>query len=98
MKFRTRWKKVKNVSIIGERFFDVGEYTLGYFTVKAAYKCKEFCKGATAPNGTHWFDKSMIIIKTDSGIEYKVPFVPWAKVYSAVGRKEFYEFYNENPW
>lgn len=33
MKKRTRWKRVYN-PIIGVRFFDAGEYSLGFFTIE----------------------------------------------------------------
>lgn len=98
MKLHTRWERVKGISIIGQRFFDAGEYGLGYFIVQKAYKCKEFCQSATAPDGSHWFDKRMIVVKTCEGIIYKIPFIPWAKVYTEDGSKSFADFYNENPW
>lgn len=96
-KMRTRLKKVKT-PIVGKRFFDGGEYGLGYFTVTAAYKFKEFCKGATTPNGSHWFDKGMIVVKTDNWTKYKIPFIPWAKVYTEDGEKSFSDCFNEHPW
>ena len=98
MKKYTRWKRVKRLNIIGARFFDAGEFGLGFFTIEKAYKCKEYCSCAIALDGTRWFDQQMIVVKTDSGIKYKLPFCPWLKIYSADGNKPLSEFYNEQPW
>ena len=96
-KTKTIWKRVYP-TIIGKRFFDGGEYGLGYFTVVKAYRCKEYCKCALSPNGTHWFDKTMILIKTDTGLKYKIPFCPWARVTNAETGKWWSEDFNKNPW
>lgn len=97
MKTRTRWKRVYP-NIIGKRFFDGGEYTLGFFTVLKAYKCKEYSKGAIALDNTHWFDKNMILIETDTGLRYKVPYCPWAKITDAQTGKWWDTYFNERPW
>lgn len=96
-KTKTMWKRVYP-TIIGKRFFDGGEYGLGYFTVVKAYRCKEYCKGALSQNGTHWFDKAMILVKTDTGLKYKIPFCPWVRVTSAETGKWWSEDFNKNPW
>lgn len=94
MKKRTRWKRVYN-PVIGVRFFDGGEYALGYFTIEKLWKCKTYSKGAIAADGSHWFDKEMMQIRTDSGLVYKMPFLPWMKVYDN-GGKSLADYYNEN--
>lgn len=97
MKQHTHWKR-KHPSIIGKRFFDAGEYGLGFFTVLKAWRCKEYSKNGVAPDDTHWFDKHMILIKTDSGLKYKIPYCPWAKVTDAKTGKWWDSYYNERPW
>ena len=97
MKLHTRWKR-KYPNIIGKRFFDGGEYGLGYFTVLKAWKCKVYNKAsAFAPDGARWFDKEMILIKTDTGLKYKVPFCPWKKITDEDG-KLWSKYFNEKPW
>jgi len=96
MKNRTRWKRVYP-NIIGKRFFDEGEYGLGFFTVLKAWKCKKYSKSAYALNGTQWFDEYMILIKTNAGIKYKIPFCSWLNVYDRNGIK-WSKLFNENPW
>ncbi len=97
MKNRTKWKRVYP-NIIGKRFFDGGKYGLEFFTVLKAWKCKTYSKNALAPDGTQWFDERMILIKTDNGIKYKIPFCPWLDVYDAKGKINWGELFNENPW
>ena len=97
MKLHTRWKRVYP-NIIGERFFDGGDYGLGYFTILKAWKCKEYSKGAIAPDDTHWFNKAMVLIETDTGLKYKVPFFPWATVTEVSSQKKMSEYFNECPW
>ena len=96
-KSRTRWKRVK-VPICGQRFFDAGNYCLGFFTVLRAYKCEEYCKFALTPDHSHWFQKRMLVIKTDTGLKYKVPFFPWADVTTADGKDTMSELFNKHPW
>ena len=95
MKNKTRWKRVYP-NIIGKRFFDAGEYGLGFFTVLKAWTCKTYSKSAYALDGTQWFDTKMLLIKTDEGVKYKVPFCPWLDIY--YGTLKWSELYNENPW
>ena len=97
MKKRTRWKRVYN-PVIGVRFFDGGEYGLGYFTIEKLWNCKDYCECATSLNGTHWFDKTMMQVKTDTGLVYKMPFSPWMKVYDDSGKKSLADYYNENSY
>lgn len=93
----TRWKRCYP-TIVGKRFFDGGDYGMGFFTVIKAYKCKEYCKGALAPDMTNWFPEEMIVIKTDTGLRYKIPFCPWWRIIEADTNKKWEDFYNENPW
>lgn len=95
MKKRTRWKRVYN-PVIGVRFFDGGEYALGFFTIEKLWSCKEYCKSAETLSGSHWFDKEMMQVRTDSGLVYKMPFFPWMKVYDVSGKKSLSDYYNEN--
>lgn len=95
MKTKTRWKRVYN-PIIGVRFFDGGEYSLGFFTIEKLWKCKEYCKSAIAPDGTRWFDHYMMQVRTDSGLVYKMPFAPWMKA-SDGKNKMMSDYYDENP-
>lgn len=97
MKLHTRWKRTYP-NIIGKRFFDGGEYGLGFFTVIKAWKCKEYSDSALTPTDSHWFDKSMILIKTDSGLRYRIPFCPWTKIADAETGKCWSEYYNKMPW
>ena len=96
MKKRTRWKRVYN-PIIGMRFFDGGDYSLGFFTIEKLWVCKEYEKHAVTLNGSHWFTKRMMQVRTDSGLVYKMPFIPWLDVCTADGKKTFSDLYNENP-
>lgn len=97
MRLHTRWIRVNRINILNKRFFDGGECGLGFFYIVKAYKCKEYCKNALALDYSHWFSKAMIVVKTDSGLIYKIPWCPWAKVYDSNG-KGLSEYYNEQPW
>ena len=97
MKTRTRWKRVYN-PIIGVRFFDGGEYALGFFTIEKLWTCKEYCKSAETPSGSHWFDTRMMQVRTDTGLVYKMPFFPWMKVYDISGKKSLADYYNEDSF
>lgn len=97
MKKKTRWKRVYN-PVIGVRFFDSGEYALGFFTIEKLWQCQEYCKCAETPSGSHWFDKRMMQIRTDSGLVYKMPFFPWMKVYDESGKKSLADYYNEDSF
>ena len=96
MKLHTKWKRVYH-PIIGQRLFDAGEYSLGYFTIEKLWKCKEYCKCATALNGTHWFDKTIMQVRTDVGLVYKMPFCPWYKMSLSNG-KSLSDFFDEHPY
>lgn len=95
MKKRSRWKRVYN-PVIGVRFFDGGEYTLGYFTIEKLWQCKEYYKSAENLDGSHWFPQEMMQIRTDTGLVYKMPFFPWMKAYDESGKKSLGDYYNEN--
>lgn len=96
MKKITRWKRVYN-PIIGMRFFDGGDYSLGFFTIEKLWICKEYYKHAAALDGSRWFTKRMMQVRTDSGLVYKMPFIPWLNVSTADGNKKLSDLYNENP-
>ena len=96
MKKRTRWKRCYP-TIIGKEFFDGGEYGLGYFTVLKAWTCKTYSQAALFLDDTHWFPEQMILVRTRSGLKYKMPFCPWAKVVNSNG-KLWGEDYDKNPW
>lgn len=95
MKKTTRWKRVYN-PVIGVRFFDGGEYALEFFTIEKLWRCKEYCGCAETPSGSHWFDKTMMQVRTDTGLVYKMPFMPWMKAYDESGKKSLGDYYNEN--
>lgn len=95
MKLHTKWIRVYN-PIIGVRFFDGGEYTLDYFTIEKLWQCKEYCKNAIYSNGSHWFPKFMMKVRTDTGLVYKMPFTPWMNAYDDSGKKSMADYYNEN--
>ena len=97
MKQHTRWKRVYP-SIIGKRFFDGGEFGIGFFMVLKAWKCKEYSNCAITPDGSRWFSKELILIKTDAGIKYKIPFCPWLKIEDAVTGELWSKEYDSNPW
>lgn len=97
MKKKTRMKRCYP-TIIGKRFFDAGEYGLGYFTVIKAWKYKEYCSSAKLPNGSHWFSKEVILIRTDAGVKFKIPFCPWTKVVFADTGELWDKEFNNNPW
>lgn len=95
---RTRWKRCYP-NIIGRRFFDAGEHGLGFFTVLKAYKCKTYSKVALAHDGSHWFNKAMIVVRTDEGCKYKIPYLPWLKdIEEADTHKRWDKFFDEQPW
>lgn len=95
MKLRTRWKRVYN-PIIGMRFFDGAKYSLGFFTIEKLWQCKEFLEHAETADGSHWFNREMMQVKTDTGRVYKMPFCPWYEMY--FGEKSIGELYDENPY
>lgn len=95
MKLRTRWKRVYN-PIIGIRFFDCGEYSLGYFTIEKLWYCKEYNKHSLTPSHSISFDRMMMKVRTDTGRVYKMPFCPWFKF--STGDKSLEDYYNENPY
>lgn len=97
MKQITRWRRAYN-PVIGVRFFDGGEYALGYFIIEKLWKCREYCKNAETPSGSCWFDKIMMQVRTDTGLVYKMPFFPWMKAYDDSGKKSLADYYNENWW
>lgn len=96
-RLHTRWKRVRGLNIIDKRFFDGAEYGLGYFHIVKVYKCKEYCKCALTWDYSNWFSKGMIVVKTDSGLTFKLPWCSWARVYDSNG-KTLSEYYNEQPW
>ena len=97
MRKRTRWKRAYP-TIIRKRFHDDSEYMLGYFTVLKAWKCKTYDKNCKNYNDSHWFSKSMILIKTDDGRKYKIPFCPWSNTSNADTGELWSEEYNAHPW
>lgn len=100
MKKRTRWKRVYN-PVIGVKFFDAGEYALGFFTIEKLWTCKEYVRCAQHWDGekySNWFDKTMMQIRTDTGLVYKMPFFPWMKVYDDGGKKSLGDYYNEDSF
>lgn len=96
MKKKTRWKRVYN-PIIGVRFFEGGEYGLGFFTIEKLWRCKEYCGSAIAPDGTRWFEMFMMKVRTDTGLVYKMPFIPWMKASDTEG-KMLSDYYDANPY
>ena len=72
---------------------------MGFFTVLKAYKCKKYDPHCEMPDGSNWFNEAMIVIKTDDGFKYKVPFIPWIKgVVEDKTNKRWHEFFDEEPW
>lgn len=99
MKLHTKWKRVYN-PIIGVRFFDHGESSLGFFTIEKLWQCKEYCKGAQRHDGsqwTNWFWVTMMQVRTDTGLVYKMPFCSWKKAVDDKGKK-LSDYYNEDSW
>ena len=83
MKTKTNWENRRNSEVIGNRYFDID---LGFFTVKKVWYCKEYCKNAETPNGSHWFDITKYKIKTDSGLVY---IIPWIKICNALDESTY---------
>lgn len=99
MKLHTKWKRVYN-PIIGVRFFEGGDYGLGFFTIEKLWQCQEYCKCASRWEGsqlTHWFWVTMMQIRTNNGLVYKMPFCPWMKAYDD-NNKKLSDYYNEDSW
>lgn len=71
MKTKTRWKRIK-LDIIGQRCFNE---ELGFFTIKKIWECKEYCKNAITPDGSHWFEARKVLVVTDNGLKYTVPYL-----------------------
>jgi hypothetical protein len=97
MKLHTKWKRVYN-PVIGVRFFDAGEYALGFFTIEKLWQCQHYSAGAQRHNGvewTNWFWNTMMQVRTDTGLVYKMPFCPWMKVYDD-NNKKLSDYYDEN--
>ena len=100
MKLHTKWKRVYN-PIIGVKFFDHGNLGLSFFTIEKLWQCKEYCKGAQRYDGekwTSWFWTTMMQIRTDTGLVYKMPFCSWMDVVDSSGSKKLSDYYNENSW
>ena len=99
MKLHTKWKRVYN-PIIGVRFFDHSDSGLGFFTIEKLWPCKEYCKGAQRYDGkqwTSWFWVTMMQVRTNIGLVYKMPFCPWMKAVDDSGKK-LSDYYNEDSW
>lgn len=94
---RTRWKRIKNSAIIGIRFFTDECGLSGFFVIKKLWKCQVYNPCAENHNGSHWFDEAMMLIVTDDGRKFKMPFFPWLKAYDD-NEKSFSQYYNEHPW
>lgn len=73
MKRKTLWKNWRKNPLIGKRLFndEIG----GFFKITKVQKCKEYCKNAEMPDGSHWFPKERAFIVTDTGIKYIVPYL-----------------------
>lgn len=95
-KKHTRPKRIKSHPIIGLRFFDGGEYGLGFFTIKKLWVYKEYSTCAYAPDGSRWFSKAIMLVEDDYGMKYKMPFCPWMK--SSCGNKMMSDYFNERPF
>ena len=98
-KLHTKWKRVYN-PIIGVRFFDHSASGLSFFTIEKLWQCQEYCKGAQRHDGskwTSWFLVTMMQVRTDTGLVYKMPFCPWSKAVDDNG-KELKDYYNEDSW
>lgn len=93
MKTRTKWKRVYN-PVVGVRFFETS-LGLGFFTIEKLWRCKEYVKGAQSWDGSHWFDATMMKIRTDTNLVYKMPFCPWAEAYDK-NNKSLSDYYNED--
>ena len=99
MSRHTEWVRVYPEKFIGKRFFDSGNYGFGgFFTIIEAYCCKVYCKYAVAHDGTHWFERRMIVVKTDDGLTYRVPFLPWWEIYTYDGKVRWSDLYDAAPW
>lgn len=71
-KMHTRWKRFKNNPLIGERLF-CEEFA--FYKIQKVMYCKEYCRCAVTPGGSHWFDKDIAWIVTDTGLKYRVPYL-----------------------
>lgn len=70
---RTRIKSSKT-QLVGVRLFtDFGG--IGYYKILRHYEWKEYHQHVELPNGSHWFKKSIVKIKTESGVVMKIPFI-----------------------
>ena len=72
MKIKTKWKKWNGNPLVGKRLFN-DDY--GFFKITKVQTCKEYCKCAETPSGSHWFDKKRAFIKTETGLKYIVPYL-----------------------
>ena len=100
MKLHTKWKRVYN-PIIGVRFFDHSDSGLSFFTIEKLWRCKEYCKGAQRYDGekwTNWFWVTMMQVRTNTGLVYKMPFCSWMKAVDDSGLKTLSDYYNEDSW
>ena len=86
-KKRTRIKSSKT-KLVGVRLFtDFGG--IGYYRVLRHYQWKEYCQNVLNLDGTHWFGRSMVKIRTEAGITMKIPFIELGmkSVYADSGEK-----------
>ena len=79
MKKKTMWRKWRNNPLIGKRLFcdEIG----GFFKITKIQKCKDYCRCAETPSGSHWFPKERAFITTDEGLKYVVPYL-WLYLHS----------------
>lgn len=97
MTLHTKWRRVRGLNILGTRFYDGGQYGLGSFVIEKAYKCKEYSKSALAHDYTHWFDVRKIIVKTEGGLRYSIPWCSWLNAYDC-NNMRLSDYYNAQPW
>lgn len=71
MKRKTRWKRIK-LDIIGQKCFNE---EFGFFTIKKIWECKEYFKSAITPEGSQWFTARKVLVVTDTGLKYTVPYL-----------------------
>ena len=86
-----------NTNITGVEFYDYAEYGLGYFTVEKCYIYYMYSRHTEHPDGSHWFRKGKIQVRTRWGKTFELPFCPWWRLVDKDG-KMFQDYYDEQPW
>lgn len=71
---RTLKKRYRDMPIYGKRLFtDFGG--IGFYKIVSIYGWKEYSECGELPGGSHWFEHSLAIIRSEYGVKYSIPWI-----------------------